>query len=127
MNAYVVVQGPLEETILKALLPKELLKVSPLNSSRSILKALLPKELLKELLRDRRTPIAGLLALLARSDPQEALAQLLGSQDREQNIHHVLDRLDEQDVEALRLTGPLHDLIAFLTEVVGAQPQPSSR
>jgi hypothetical protein len=60
--------------------------------------------------------------LLARTNPKEALEQLLKGRKGPGTLSELLDALGDQEVEALRSTGPMRELIQFLTEVVGELP-----
>jgi hypothetical protein len=56
--------------------------------------------------------------LLGKSNPKEALAQLSPLVGRPPNLDTFLAALDEEDVEALRATLPICELIRFLREIV---------
>jgi hypothetical protein len=57
------------------------------------------------------------LLLLAEHDPKEALSQLLGIKADLPLIGKLLDRLDDEDVEKLRATRPMAELLDFLSRV----------
>jgi hypothetical protein len=63
--------------------------------------------------------------LLARFSPKEALEQLFSRHSGPHDLASLLERLDEQDLAALRLTRPVSELIAFLSETADMPPQRS--
>jgi hypothetical protein len=64
------------------------------------------------------------LVILARDNPKAALSQLFARKmPGPHNLRAVLDRLDDEDIESLRSTPPIRELITFLTETANRPPQ----
>ncbi len=63
------------------------------------------------------------LLLLARNNPQEALAQLFSQGNGPDGLSSLLDSLDERDREALRSTRPIRELMSFISETAGEHLQ----
>ena len=65
--------------------------------------------------------------LLGRMDPKAALAELQSAPGAPRDVNRLLDRLDEADVLALRSTGPIKELVEFLTQVSQAAAEPTRK
>jgi hypothetical protein len=57
------------------------------------------------------------LLLLSQRAPKAALAQLCGQPFELPQLDSLLGQLDEQDIESLRASPPMHELIEFLSNV----------